>query len=88
MCLQSVLCCPVLGPKGATLAVIQAFHAKEHYFSDRHVTMVQQLAKMAAIALQNQSLLLAKAGDLLVFFPQPFRTLCLCLFVMCIESTP
>ena len=64
-----MLCCPVLGPKGATLAVIQAFHAKEHYFSDRHVTMVQQLAKMAAIALQNQSLLLAKAGDLLVFFP-------------------
>ena len=44
---QSVLCCPVLCPKGSTLAVIQAFHAKEHFFSDRHVTMVQQLAKMA-----------------------------------------
>ena len=59
---QSVLCCPVLCSKGSTLAVIQAFHAKEHFFSDRHVTMVQQLAKMAAIALQNQHLLLAKSG--------------------------
>ena len=58
-----MLCCPVLGPKGTTLAVIQAFHAKEHYFNERHVTMVQQLAKMAAIAFQNQSLLLAKAGQ-------------------------
>jgi putative methionine-R-sulfoxide reductase with GAF domain len=59
---QSVICCPIMGRKMKSMAVIQAFHAKSNFFTAHHVSMVQRIAKFASIALQNRAMLEMKAS--------------------------
>ena len=68
---QSILCCPIVGRgKGSpTLAVIQAFHATPNFFSQSLIDMVQRLAKMASVALQNQIMFESKTRVVLRGLP-------------------
>ena len=47
---QSVICCPILGRKSRSMAVIQAFHANRYFFTGVSVECVLLFTRMYSLA--------------------------------------
>ena len=66
---RCILCCPMIGSKGASVGVLQAFHAAPGAFSSTHEELLGLYARVAAAAVENCRILAQRCGGNLWSLP-------------------